>query len=56
MHYERLASLILDTALPHGARLVSDLLSVWDGIWVPIVMIRARGHFMLAAITTRRRV
>ena len=30
MHYERLASLILDTAVPHGARLVSDLLSVWE--------------------------
>ena len=30
MHYERLASLILDTAVPHGARQVSDLLSVWE--------------------------
>jgi len=32
MHYERLASLILDTAVPNGARQVDDLLSTfqWD--------------------------
>ena len=30
MHYERLASLIFDTALPGGARLVDDLLTTWE--------------------------
>ena len=30
MHYERLASLIFDTALPGGARLVDDLLTAWE--------------------------
>ena len=30
MHYERLASLIFDTALPGGARHVDDLLTTWE--------------------------